>query len=371
MLTPQDDLIGHQTTTTFDHVASSDPAWMERLWYTGHPVPGGDVIFDIGLGYHPNRNVIDVFAGIARGGEQIDFRASRHARPNPLETTVGPLSIEVVEGLRHHRLALAANPSGLTFELDYLASMNLHEEEPHFRRRKGRVTEDMARVQQLGRYNGWIALDDERWEVTPEVWWGQRDHSWGIRAEMRSDETALPLTFYPPFLFLWVTVQFPDYGLQLFLKERAPGDPIYITGEEVRPVGTRTRQVRRLAAMTHEIEWSDDPLGQTVKSARLEPVFSDGTRRVLEVTTCPARYFLKGGLYGGLNGWFHGDDRGSLFADHQRWKLSDPEARRTLRTLSDHVIEVRDGDNFGWGIMEYGVGQGYDRYPGVQVHPAI
>ena len=376
MLTPQDDLIGHQTTTTFDHVASSDPAWMERLWYTGHPIPGGptpagEAIFDIGLGYHPNRNVMDVFAGIARSGEQIDFRASRHVRPDPLETTVGPLSIAVVEGLRHHRLALAPNASGLTFELDYHASMNPHEEEPHFRRRKGRVTEDMARVQQLGRYNGWIALDDERWEVTPETWWGQRDHSWGIRAEMRSDETAPPLTFYPPFLFLWITVQFPDYGLQLFLKERAPGDTIYITGEEVRPVGTRTHQVRRLAAMTHEIDWADDPLGQTVQSAWLEPVFSDSSRRVLEITTCPARYFLKGGLYGGLDGWFHGDVRGKLLTDHQRWKLSDPAARRTLRTLSDHVIEVRDGDNVGWGIMEYGVGQGYDRYPGTQVHPAI
>jgi hypothetical protein len=183
--------------------------------------------------------------------------------------------------------------------------------------------------------------------VTPETWWGQRDHSWGIRAEMRSDETAPPLTFYPPFLFLWITVQFADYGLQLFLKERAPGDTIYITGEEVRPVGTRSRQVRRLAALTHEIDWADDPLGQTVKSARLEPV------------------------YGGLDGWFHGDDRGSLFADHQRWTLADPAARRTLRTLSDHVIEVRDGDNVGWGIMEYGVGEGYDRYPKVQMHPAI
>ena len=50
MLTPQDDLIGHQLPTSFDQIDNSDPAWMERLWYTGHPVPGSDVIFDIGLG---------------------------------------------------------------------------------------------------------------------------------------------------------------------------------------------------------------------------------------------------------------------------------------------------------------------------------
>ena len=145
MLTPQDDLIGHQSPTTFDHVVTSDPSWMERLWYTGHPVPHGDVIFDIGLGYYPNRNVIDVFAGVEANGTQQNFRASRHARPNPLETSAGPLSIQVIEGLRRHRLVLAANESGLSFDLEFIASMNAHEETPHFRRRQGRVTEDMMR----------------------------------------------------------------------------------------------------------------------------------------------------------------------------------------------------------------------------------
>lgn len=40
MLREQDDLTGNQRPTTFDH---SDPAWMERLWYTGHPSAGGEV----------------------------------------------------------------------------------------------------------------------------------------------------------------------------------------------------------------------------------------------------------------------------------------------------------------------------------------
>ena len=31
MLTPQDDLIGHQLPATFDEIDNSDPAWMERL----------------------------------------------------------------------------------------------------------------------------------------------------------------------------------------------------------------------------------------------------------------------------------------------------------------------------------------------------
>lgn len=370
MLTPQDDLIGHQNATTFDHVGTSDPMWMERLWYTGHPIVSGDVIFDLGLGYHPNRNVMDVFAGITIDGVQHNVRASRHARPNPLETEVGPLCIKVVEGLRHHQLTLSPNASGLSFELDFLASMNPHEEEPHFRRRKGRVTEEMMRVQQLGRYRGWIEVNGRRFEVEPDRWWGQRDHSWGIRAEMRTDETHPPLTYYPPFLFLWITAQFKDRGLHLFLKERAPGDTIYITGEEVSEVGKRARR-RPLAALTHDLRWADDPHGQTVVGGTLEAMFSDGEKRIVEITTLPGRYWLKGGLYGGLAGWFQGDDKGKLHLEHESWTLADPEVRKLIRTLSDHVIEVKDGGETGWGIMEYGVAEGYARYAEVQRFPSI
>jgi hypothetical protein len=121
MLTAQDDLIGHQLPTTFDHVGTSDPAWMERLWYTGHP-HAGNVIFDIGLGYHPNRNVMDGFAGVTVGWTQYNFRASRRLRPNPLVTTVGPLKIEVLEGLRRHRLQLAPNESALAFDLEFIGT---------------------------------------------------------------------------------------------------------------------------------------------------------------------------------------------------------------------------------------------------------
>ena len=370
MLTAQDDLIGHQLPTTFDHVGNSDPAWMERLWYTGHP-KNGEIIFDIGLGYHPNRNVMDAFAGVTVGTTQTNFRASRRLRPNPLETTVGPLKIEVLEGLRRHRLQLAPNDSGLSFDIEFLGTMNAHEEEPHFRRRNGRVTEHMARGQQLGAYRGWLQVDGQRHEIEPSHWLGQRDHSWGIRAEMRTDESHPPLTFYPPFFYAWTTVQFADRGLHVFLKERAPGDAIYLSGEEVLPLGTKPDRLRRMAGVTHEVEWANDPHGQRIASAVFEVKLDDGSQRILMIRTMPARYYLKGGLYGGLNGWFHGDDKGKLHIEHERWDLQDPAVRRLVRTLCDHVIEVRMGDEVGYGIMEYGVGKGYAKYEQVQQHPPI
>jgi hypothetical protein len=370
MLSPQDDFIGHQLPTTFDHVGNSDPAWMERLWYTGHPCPSGDFIFDIGLGYHPNRNVMDGFAGVMFDGRQYNFRASRRLRPNPLETRIGPMSITILEGLKRHRLLLEQNDSGLSFDLEFIGTMNPHEEEPHFRRRNGRISENMARGQQLGVYRGWIEVAGHRRVVEPESWLGQRDHSWGIRGEMRTDEAHPPVTFYPPFFYAWTTVQFRNRGLTVFFKERAPGDNIYITGEEVLPLGARSKNIL-LDDVAHDIVWARDPHGQRVESAVFDARMSDGTSRRLEIRALPARYYLKGGLYGGLNGWFHGDDKGKLHIEHEVWDLDDAVTRGIARTLCDHVIEVRDGDEVGYGIMEYGVGKGYSKYAEVQDFPPI
>lgn len=371
MLTAQDDFIGHQLPTTFDQVDNSDPAWMERLWYTGHPAPLGDVIFDVGLGYHPNRNVMDAFAGVAVPGRQWNFRASRQLRPDPLTTTVGPLSITVVEGLRKHRLVLAPNDSGICFELEFQGTMNPHEEKAHLRRRDGRVTENMARGQQFGRYSGWLEFDGRRMDVNTDTWLGQRDHSWGVRAEMRTDETSPPLTFYPPFFYCWTTAQFKNRGLHIFFKERAPGDKIYLSGEEVFTLGSRVSGRNQLIDVQHAAQWHDDPYGQSMASAEFDLRFADGNVRKVSVRVLPTKYYLKGGLYGGLDGWFHGDAKGKLFTAHDSWDLNDPATRARTRTLADQVIEVRDGNEVGYGIIEYGVGKGYAQYPAVQVHPPI
>jgi hypothetical protein len=91
----------------------------------------------------------------------------------------------------------------------------------------------------------------------------------------------------------------------------------------------------------------------------------------VQVRVLPTKYFLKGGLYGGLDGWFHGDDRGKLHLAHEVWDLADPATRKLVRTLADQVIEVRDGDEVGYGIVEYGVGKGYAKYESAQAHPPI
>jgi len=344
---------------------------MERLWYTGYPVPGGDFIFDIGLGWHPNRNVMGCFAGVAFGGKQYNFRVSRRLRPHPLEPTTRPLQNVILEGLRRHRLTLKPNESDLAFDLEFPATMNPHEEGEHLRRGNGRVTEHVACAQQLRAYPGWIAVAGQRREVTEATWRDQCDHSWDIRAEMRTDESGPPLTLYPPSLYCLTTARFKRRCLHIFFKERAPGDKIYISGVEGRAFGGVSRQTLGLDDVSHEVLWSNDPLGRTLQSAEFEAAISDGSRRWLKLRALPGRYYLKGRLYGGLYGWAHGDDKGELHSEHDVWTLDDPPTRKLAHTLNDHVISVTDGDEVGYGIVEYGVGRSYAKYPQVQEHPPI
>ena len=371
MQTPMDDLFGHQLPTTFDHVASSDPNWVERYWYSGHRVPAGDLVLDVGFGAYPNKNVMDAFAGVSDGRTQHNFRASRRLRPDPVDTKVGPLSVEVLEGLRRHRLTLAENESDISFDLVFEATTEPHEESPHFRRREGRVVEDMIRTGQFGRYRGWLEVRGTRHELRPDEWFAQRDHSWGIRTPMRSDPENPPLTTYPPFCYFWAQLQFENFGLHLYAQELRGGRRIYMSGEQVGRIGRADVKRRSVTGFEHDIRWAADPFGQTIDGGHFDLTFEDGTRERVELAACPARYFLKGGLYGGLAGRSQGDDRGRLLVEHDAWDLRSQETRRLARTLSDHVFRANMSGQPGFGIIEYGVAQGYDRYVEAQQFPAV
>lgn len=371
MLTAQDDLIGHQTPQPFAKAGAGDVRFTERYWYTAHPVVGSDVLIDIGLGYYPNLNVMDGFAGVTVGRRQHNFRASRRLGTRPLETSVGGLKIEIVEGMNLHRLSLAENPSGISFSLEFRATFPAAQEKQNFRERNGVVEEDLARVSQFGRWTGWLVVDGRRYDLSPDLWWGQRDRSWGLRSAMRTDETSPPVATHRNFFWTWSMFQFEASALSIFLKERSPGKPHYLSGTEFRREADGSTSHREVTAVEHNIEWADDPLGQTIAAAELTFTFDRGAPRTIRMHGLPTRFYLKAGMYGGFKGWTHGDDRGESHVAHDIWDLEDAATRAAARTLSDHVVRLESGNETGYGISEYGVAAGYPLYQGPQKFPAL
>jgi hypothetical protein len=325
----------------------------------------------MGLGYYPNRGVMDGYAGVTVDGIQYAFQASRHLAENPLETAIGPLRISVNEGLHSHRVCLAPNESSLALDLQYRASLMPNDEGIDTLRKGDRLVAEVTRFVQFGYYTGWIEAGGRRYEFTEaDPLWGARDRSWGLRVEARTDESHPPITRFKPLLFLWTCAQFPDCGIHFFLKETAPGVSRFFVGDETYPIGSG-RNARTIARVEHEIEWFDDPYSQHIKAGHLILHYADGDRRRLDIRGLPGRFYLKAGLYGGYQGWFQGDDRGPMHTAHLQWRHSDPETRRELRTLADQVIEFRDGDKVGYGTIQGGLSAGYPKYSTVQNLPIM
>lgn len=377
MLTPQDDLFGHVTSDTRDASVGAEPMgdvapaiFTERFWYMGATVPTSDIVFNIGMACYPHRGVLDGYAGVSIAGVQHDFRASRHAGDAPLDSRIGPLHIEVLEGLATHRIRLEPNDSSIALDLTFSGRTAPNEEGKEVIRVKGRVLSDLNRFVQMGRYAGWIEVAGQRHQVDEAHCWGARDRSWGLRIEARSDESTPPVTAFSPMLWAFVCAQFEDRAVHFFLKERAPGAHRFLGGSETAAIGADA-PARTIVQVDHDLQWEPGPHSQVLAGGEFRLQFEDGRQSTLEMRALPNRYHLKGGLYGGLQGWFQGDDRGPLHTDHGTWNLADPAHRRLLRTVADQPMEFRCDGVVGYGTVQAGVSAGYARYGSVQHLPPL
>ena len=103
-----DEQFCHQVTDTFADVGTSDPSWTEKVCAMA-AAKDGSLQLGFGLGKYTNRNVMDAYAGISRGVEQITVRASRRLAPEPERTVIGPIRYEIVEPLQTIRFVLEPN----------------------------------------------------------------------------------------------------------------------------------------------------------------------------------------------------------------------------------------------------------------------
>ena len=351
MLTKFDEMTCHQVVSTFDHPETSDRAWTEKLWCNVHDTKG-ELVLATGFGVYPNRNVLDGYGCVNIGNrEQYNMRMSRVLRPRIDEIALGPLSYEVVEPYRKVRIAMKENNYGMSYELEFLGTLTPGEEDPQFGRTRGRVYMNTSRYAQLGRARGWVKAGGKRYDIDENRFYAQRDHSWGIRMGTGLPEQGVQspdIEKFTAMMINWLTAQFGDWGLYCYLIEKDDGTIQYLGGSVVRGLDSGAPPVP-ITAVDHSFEYH--PGSQRMKSGRMVFTCADGKKYDISMNELTTMY-LRGGAYVGYKGYRHGAYMGEYWEDGEMWSVGDESVANDVHGLDDTVVELRCGNETGYGIIE-------------------
>lgn len=359
MLTPLDDYLIHQTPDTLDRVATSDRNFYDRYYFNCHDL-AGETFLVIAMGVYPNLGVMDAFATcVQRNERQYVVRASRELGHDRSSTTVGPIGVEVVEGLRLFHVWCDDNQHGLSFDLTFQGVAPPFQE-PHFYRRTGpRVVMDYTRLTQPGRWHGSLKVGREEHDIRASNWWGARDHSWGIRPIERA-ASAAPVQDAPRgFFWNWAPIQFDDHAIMYTVSEDHDGSRwheagawlhVYDSGLPEEPLSV-VRHDLRLKPGTRTFDG-----GQVVMTEQNGQEFTLDFQPLSLLHMAGAGYAYQGGM------WRHGEYHGPLTVEGETLNLKDEAVVRRLAGQSETVCRVRKGEQIGYGIFEFILFGAYEPY---------
>lgn len=331
MITPYDEFPVHQAPRPFSEIPVTDLSWDDGYYFGAYSAEAELFVF-AGLRVSPNSDVVGAYAGCIHGGIQRTVRLSRVWRPD-FDLAIGPFRIEVVEPLRHLRVTLGENDSGLELELDWLASAPPYEESHHLAVQRGRRTTDQCRYVQCGVPRGWIVAGGERTPIG-DGWYASRDRSWGLYAPRR------PLgdlrEWLPPpepagrhrALRWWMPFQTDGFVGFLHFHEDADGrrdglDDVFATPFE----GWIDRDGQRIQLVDVEHHGDLVPGTRSLAAGELIATDSDGGRWRFELRTATQPWFpLTIGYHagswrdGGTIATYHPAD-GGTYLEHDEFDL--------------------------------------------------
>jgi len=347
MLTAYDDYPLHQAPWPIDRVATSDRNFYDRYYFNVHDT-GCQAFLALGLGVYPNLGVMDAFACGVRGSRHHIVRASRALAGDRHATVVGPIRVDVIEGLRRLRIACDAPERPLSFDITFEAWSDAYEE-PHFLYRNplGRTVMDYTRLTQLGTPTGWMRIGDEKFAVGGEGWRSARDRSWGIRPVGDSEPDGA-LVDHPErmqFFWNWSPVHLGDVGVLYTASEHADGRRWHQSGALL----ARGGGARHAVGVDHDLRFEPG----TRRFAGAEVVVDLGDERMTLQYTPRLRFLMPAIGYRGP--WAHGQYQGSLKVQDDIWDADDPETAIVHGWLTETLCDVRAGSRCGQGIFEMAV----------------
>ena len=351
-LSPFDEFLAHQTSDTFDHVATSDRNFYDRYYFNMH-ASSDELFVIIGLGQYPNLGVTDAFITVSVGHEQHTVRASRELGSDRLDTSVGPLSVEVLQGLQRLRLRCEPNEWGIEADLVFDGVVAALEEPRTFIRRYGRVIQDVSRYAQVGVWEGRLTVAGRTFEVTPDRWKGARDRSWGVRPVGEPEAPGIRARQQQDgygFRHDWLPMQFDDHMVKIQIDQDADGDRLVEESARVWNLGTDA-PVEHLGRPEVAIDYL--PGTREMRGATVTTTAPDGTPIVVTNTPLRTLYLAAGSGYVNDGTWGHGVYQGPLKVEGLVHDLSDPEVRRRFAILNETLCRFeRATGEVGYGMHE-------------------
>lgn len=344
MPTPMDDYLIHQTSDTLDHPATSDRNFYDRHYFSAY-AKDGDGFVALAFGQYPNLGVTDAFANAVVGDKQYIVRASRELDGDRGDTRVGPISVEVLEGLKRLRIVCEPNAWGLSFDLTFEAASPAYQEPRFFRLAGPRVVQDYTRYTQTGRWSGSLLVGDRTFTVEPEGWWGARDRSWGIRPVGEPEPTGAPRprgTFY----WNWAPIEFADRSLLYTVSEDGDGGRWHQSTVLLPHDGGEPVQMRDIR---HDLTFVEGT--RMVDGGVVTFRDPDGGEHRLTLRPLGPVWHMFGGGYGPP--WRHGVYQGSLAVDGEVWDLPTDEARGRVSGLDETLCAFDLDGETGYGPFEF------------------
>jgi hypothetical protein len=290
---PLDERFVHQIPEPINVTVQAHEHWRESLFFIAHAPNELDDVVILTLAHFPSRGMMDSLQ-LGRIDDQPTMGYHHRAVDNDQDVmAVGPVTIDIAEKFQGAHLLVDEDPMApVALDLRFTARTR-----PHLLRR-GSITYrdetiwDQCHFIQSGTYHGTVRHQGN--EIRIDDWWGQRDHSWGIR-----DHGRCPL-------WMWLAVQFPQGMFAVWNWELPDGTRVYTDGCFA-PAGDEPSI--SVSGFTHDLHWIDDS-GDEVSYGRdggdvtgvagdVELTLEDGRRVQLSAEGRWAQRY--GELGGGLN----------------------------------------------------------------------
>jgi hypothetical protein len=358
MLSSMDDYPLHQVAEPIRHVGTSDRNFYDRYYFNLHG--SNDELFMVmGMGQYPNLATQDAFVCVCSAGKQRVLRASKELGDR-MDTTVGPLRVEVLEPLRRVRFVADGGRHPIACDLTWTGAIPAFEEPRHFVRKHGRVLFDTSRFAQTGCWEGTLEVEGTTITVTPDRWKGTRDRSWGVRPVGESEPPGIRQGVGSiQGMWNYAPMQFDEYSI-LYIVQEEP------TGERVMDEAVRI--------------WNDPARGhEWLGSPQYHHTLESGTRMIrsnstiafpdapggpfeVEIEHLRHAYIAVGTGYGMDDEWRHGQYQGPLEVQYREFTQDELEAWGWYGVV-DHVARftTSTGD-VGYGLHEHGFFGPFPKY---------